>query len=139
MRDILSARFCVLRRRQIRASPVLVASFWRFVSSFHAAGLSGAGLTAPPGRGSMQLPKCRHQLVSGARLLPLTSGGACLQYPETVVAIVRPPPLVEGHLAGRGLPRPKIVHEPVDRHYGIREYGAEDPEGQIRWFASPIG
>lgn len=32
-----------------------------------------------------------------------------------------------------------IVCEPVDRPYGIREYGASDPEGQIWWFQSPLG
>ena len=32
-----------------------------------------------------------------------------------------------------------IVCEPVDRPYGIREYGASDPEGQIWWFTSPLG
>ena len=33
----------------------------------------------------------------------------------------------------------QIVCEPVDRPYGIREYGASDPEGQIWWFQSPLG
>jgi DNA-binding transcriptional MerR regulator/uncharacterized glyoxalase superfamily protein PhnB len=32
-----------------------------------------------------------------------------------------------------------IVCEPVDQSYGIREYGASDPEGQIWWFQSPLG
>jgi len=32
-----------------------------------------------------------------------------------------------------------IVCEPVDRPYGIREYGASDPEGQVWWFQSPLG
>ncbi len=32
-----------------------------------------------------------------------------------------------------------IVCEPVDQAYGIREYGASDPEGQIWWFQSPLG
>jgi MerR family transcriptional regulator, thiopeptide resistance regulator len=33
----------------------------------------------------------------------------------------------------------KIVCEPIDQPYGIREYGASDPEGQIWWFQSPLG
>jgi MerR family transcriptional regulator, thiopeptide resistance regulator len=33
----------------------------------------------------------------------------------------------------------KIVCEPVDQAYGIREYGASDPEGQLWWFQSPLG
>jgi len=32
-----------------------------------------------------------------------------------------------------------IVCEPLDQPYGIREYGASDPEGQIWWFQSPLG
>src|SRR5262249_47897262 len=32
-----------------------------------------------------------------------------------------------------------IVYEPIDRPYGIREYGASDPEGQIWWFTCPLG
>jgi MerR family transcriptional regulator, thiopeptide resistance regulator len=32
-----------------------------------------------------------------------------------------------------------IVCEPVDQPYGIREYGASDPEGQMWWFQSPLG
>lgn len=32
-----------------------------------------------------------------------------------------------------------IVCEPLDRPYGLREYGASDPEGQIWWFTSPLG
>lgn len=32
-----------------------------------------------------------------------------------------------------------IVCEPIDQSYGIREYGASDPEGQIWWFQSPLG
>jgi MerR family transcriptional regulator, thiopeptide resistance regulator len=31
-----------------------------------------------------------------------------------------------------------IVCEPVDQPYGIREYGARDPEGQLWWFHSPL-
>ena len=32
----------------------------------------------------------------------------------------------------------EIVQEPVDRPYGIREYGARDPEGQHWYFHSPL-
>lgn len=32
----------------------------------------------------------------------------------------------------------EIVQEPVDRPYGIREYGARDPEGQLWYFHSPL-
>jgi MerR family transcriptional regulator, thiopeptide resistance regulator len=33
----------------------------------------------------------------------------------------------------------EIVQEPVDQAYGIREYGARDPEGQLWYFQSPLG
>jgi MerR family transcriptional regulator, thiopeptide resistance regulator len=32
----------------------------------------------------------------------------------------------------------QIVEEPVDQPYGIREYGARDPEGQLWFFHSPL-
>jgi DNA-binding transcriptional MerR regulator len=32
----------------------------------------------------------------------------------------------------------EIVEEPVDQPYGIREYGARDPEGQLWFFHSPL-
>ncbi len=31
-----------------------------------------------------------------------------------------------------------IVEEPVDQPYGVREYGASDPEGQLWYFHSPL-
>jgi uncharacterized glyoxalase superfamily protein PhnB len=31
-----------------------------------------------------------------------------------------------------------IVEEPVDQAYGVREYGARDPEGQLWYFQSPL-
>src|ERR1700685_1934527 len=33
----------------------------------------------------------------------------------------------------------EIVEEPIDQPYGIREYGARDPEGQLWYFHSPLG
>ena len=33
----------------------------------------------------------------------------------------------------------QIVEEPIDQPYGIREYGARDPEGQLWYFHSPLG
>jgi len=31
-----------------------------------------------------------------------------------------------------------IIEEPVDQFYGVREYGARDPEGQLWFFHSPL-
>lgn len=33
----------------------------------------------------------------------------------------------------------EIVEQPIDQPYGIREYGARDPEGQLWYFHSPLG
>jgi MerR family transcriptional regulator, thiopeptide resistance regulator len=32
-----------------------------------------------------------------------------------------------------------IIEEPLDQPYGVREYGARDPEGQLWYFHSPLG
>lgn len=32
-----------------------------------------------------------------------------------------------------------IIEAPVDQRYGVREYGARDPEGQLWFFQSPLG
>jgi MerR family transcriptional regulator, thiopeptide resistance regulator len=32
-----------------------------------------------------------------------------------------------------------IIEAPVDQGYGVREYGARDPEGQLWFFQSPLG
>ncbi len=45
----------------------------------------------------------------------------------------------DAHYARTTAAGAKIVCEPVDQPYGIREYGASDPEGQIWWFQSPLG
>jgi MerR family transcriptional regulator, thiopeptide resistance regulator len=46
---------------------------------------------------------------------------------------------VDAHYARTVVAGETIACEPTDRAYGIREYGASDPEGQIWWFQSPLG
>jgi DNA-binding transcriptional MerR regulator/uncharacterized glyoxalase superfamily protein PhnB len=46
---------------------------------------------------------------------------------------------VDAHYARTVAEGANIVCEPIDRPYGIREYGAEDAEGQIWWFTCPLG
>lgn len=46
---------------------------------------------------------------------------------------------VDAHYARTVAAGADIVCEPIDRPYGIREYGASDPEGQIWWFTCPLG
>ena len=59
--------------------------------------------------------------VTGTTVISVDDADADAHYARTVAAGVN------------------IVCEPVDRPYGIREYGASDPEGQIWWFKSPLG
>ena len=32
-----------------------------------------------------------------------------------------------------------VIEAPVDQGYGVREYGARDPEGHLWFFHSPLG
>ena len=32
----------------------------------------------------------------------------------------------------------RIDREPTDQEYGLREYGARDPEGHRWWFSTPL-
>lgn len=45
---------------------------------------------------------------------------------------------VDAHYARSVEAGAEIVEEPVDQPYGIREYGARDPEGQLWFFHSPL-
>jgi predicted enzyme related to lactoylglutathione lyase len=33
----------------------------------------------------------------------------------------------------------EIIEAPIDQAYGVREYGARDPQGQLWYFHSPLG
>jgi len=45
----------------------------------------------------------------------------------------------DAHYARTAAAGANIVCEPVNRPYGVREYGASDPAAQIWWFKSPLG
>jgi uncharacterized glyoxalase superfamily protein PhnB len=45
---------------------------------------------------------------------------------------------VDAHYAGSVQVGADIIVEPMDQPYGIREYGARDPEGQLWYFQSPL-
>jgi len=45
---------------------------------------------------------------------------------------------VDAHHARSAQAGAAIVEEPVDQPYGVREYGARDPEGQLWFFQSPL-
>ena len=45
---------------------------------------------------------------------------------------------VEAHYAQSRAAGARLDSEPTDQPYGLREYGARDPEGHRFWFASPL-
>jgi MerR family transcriptional regulator, thiopeptide resistance regulator len=45
---------------------------------------------------------------------------------------------VDAHHAHSAQAGADIIEEPVDQPYGVREYGARDPEGQLWFFHSPL-
>lgn len=47
-------------------------------------------------------------------------------------------PDVEAHYARAKAAGARIDSEPTDRDYGLREYGARDPENHRWWFSSPL-
>jgi MerR family transcriptional regulator, thiopeptide resistance regulator len=71
------------------------------------------------------------------------AGGKRYRSPRSVDAVTGTTAIsvddVDTHYARTLAAGANIVCEPVDRPYGIREYGAQDPEGQIWWFTSPLG
>lgn len=46
---------------------------------------------------------------------------------------------IDAHYARSVQAGAAIIEEPVDQPYGVREYGARDPEGQLWYFHSPLG
>jgi DNA-binding transcriptional MerR regulator/uncharacterized glyoxalase superfamily protein PhnB len=71
------------------------------------------------------------------------AGGKGFRSPRSVDAVTGTTVIsvddTDAHYARTVAAGADIVCEPVDQSYGIREYGASDPEGQIWWFQSPLG
>jgi MerR family transcriptional regulator, thiopeptide resistance regulator len=71
------------------------------------------------------------------------AGGKGFRSPRSVDAVTGTTVIsvndTDAHYARTVAAGADIVCEPVDQPYGIREYGASDPEGQIWWFQSPLG
>jgi uncharacterized glyoxalase superfamily protein PhnB len=47
-------------------------------------------------------------------------------------------PDVDAHFARARAAGARIDREPADQDYGLREYGARDPENHRWWFSSPV-
>jgi len=84
------------------------------------------------------------EVRAGEQMIGLhPAGGKSYRSPRSVDAVTGTTVIsvddVDAHYARTVAAGANIVCEPVDRPYGIREYGASDPEGQIWWFQSPLG
>ena len=84
------------------------------------------------------------EVRAGDQLIGLhPAGGTSYRSPRSAGAVTGTTVIsvddVDAHYARTAAAGANIVCEPLDRPYGIREYGASDPEGQIWWFTSPLG
>src|SRR5215831_3880714 len=84
------------------------------------------------------------EVRAGDQLIGLhPAGGTSYRSPRSAGAVTGTTVIsvddVDAHYARTVAAGVNIVCEPVDRPYGIREYGASDPEGQIWWFQAPPG
>jgi DNA-binding transcriptional MerR regulator/uncharacterized glyoxalase superfamily protein PhnB len=84
------------------------------------------------------------EVRAGEQVIGLHPAGAKgFQSPRSVDAVTGTTVIsvddTDAHYARSVAAGANIVCEPVDQSYGIREYGASDPEGQIWWFQSPLG
>jgi len=84
------------------------------------------------------------EVIAGDQVIALhRSGAGNYRSPRSVDAVTGVTAIsvddVDAHYARTVAAGANIVCEPIDRPYGTREYGAQDPEGQIWWFTAPLG
>jgi DNA-binding transcriptional MerR regulator/uncharacterized glyoxalase superfamily protein PhnB len=84
------------------------------------------------------------EVRAGAQVIGLhPAGGESYRSPRSVNAVTGVTVIsvddTDAHYARTVAAGATIVCEPLERPYGIREYGASDPEGQIWWFTCPLG
>lgn len=101
-------------------------------------GLSSGQVTpAPDGSDGYREVRAGDQVIG---LHPAAS--AAFRSPQTVGAVTGMTVLAvddaDSHYARSKAAGAEIIQEPVDQPYGIREYGARDPEGQLWYFHSPL-
>jgi DNA-binding transcriptional MerR regulator/uncharacterized glyoxalase superfamily protein PhnB len=82
------------------------------------------------------------EVRAGDHVIWLHPAGHGYQSPQTLGAATGMTVLVvddvDGHHARTVAAGGIIIEEPVDQNYGVREYGARDPEGQLWFFHSPV-
>ncbi len=67
-----------------------------------------------------------HQMAS-PREVAMAHGGLVVIVPD-----------VDAHFARAKAAGAQIDYEPADQDYGLREYGARDPENHRWWFSTPL-
>ena len=67
-----------------------------------------------------------HQM-DAPKVLPFVHGGMSVMVPD-----------IDAHFARAKAAGATLTSEPTDQPYGLREYGAVDPEGHHWWFAAPL-
>ncbi|HXW38456.1 MAG TPA: VOC family protein [Acidimicrobiales bacterium] len=69
----------------------------------------------------------REHELDAPKNLPMSHGGLSVHLAD-----------VDAHFKASRDAGARIDREPTDQPYGLREYGARDPEGHRFWFATPI-
>jgi DNA-binding transcriptional MerR regulator/uncharacterized glyoxalase superfamily protein PhnB len=82
------------------------------------------------------------EVRAGDQIIMLHPSGDGYQSPRSVGAVTSMTVVTvddaDAHYARSVQAGAEIVSAPVDQAYGVREYGARDPEGQLWYFHSPL-
>lgn len=82
------------------------------------------------------------EVRAGEQVIWLHPAGEDFKSPRTLGAATSMTMLVvddvDAHHARSVAAGAVVIEEPVDQDYGVREYGARDPEGQLWFFHSPL-
>jgi MerR family transcriptional regulator, thiopeptide resistance regulator len=100
------------------------------------------GLTAGPLERSPDGTAIHGEVRAGDQVIWLHPAGQDFRSPRSLGAVTGMTVIsvddADAHHARSVQAGAKIVEEPVDQVYGVREYGARDPEGQLWYFHSPL-
>jgi MerR family transcriptional regulator, thiopeptide resistance regulator len=101
------------------------------------------GLTAGPLEHDADGRAIHAEVRAGDQVIWLHPAGEQFQSPRTLGGVSSMTVIAvddaDAHYARSVDAGAVIIEEPVDQNYGVREYGARDPEGQLWFFHSPLG
>lgn len=101
------------------------------------------GLTPGPLQRNAEERVVHGEVRAGAHVIWLHPASKDYQSPLSLGAVTSMTVIavddVDAHHARSTQAGAEIVEEPIDQSYGVREYGARDPEGQLWFFQSPLG